>query len=172
MNLKKYCFHQNEMQLLGYVVFLPKICIKDEQIKAVRDWPESQSVLDIQVFLRFGNFYERFIQDFSKLAAPFTLRLKITRVESLVNNPVFIDKYNTIDRVNGAKSRKNSQAKLANFKLLADISFRTGFLTSGTRLAFAKQRQLLIKMLILIISMQNVVFGLKLIHLAMLLVEL
>ena len=32
------------------------ICIEDEKIKAVEQWPEPKSVRDIQVFLGFANF--------------------------------------------------------------------------------------------------------------------
>ena len=37
INLKKYKFHQDQVQFLDYVVSLQGICIEDEQIKAVCD---------------------------------------------------------------------------------------------------------------------------------------
>lgn len=46
---------------MRYNTSLQKIFIKNKQIEAVKDWPESQSVWDIQIFLRFANFYQRFI---------------------------------------------------------------------------------------------------------------
>ena len=49
-----------------------------EKIKVVKDWPEPKSVQDIQVFLGFANFYRRFIQGFSRIAAPLTSMLKTT----------------------------------------------------------------------------------------------
>ena len=49
-----------------------------ERIEIIKDWPESKSVRDIQVFLGFANFYWRFIQGFSKIAAPLTSMLKTT----------------------------------------------------------------------------------------------
>ncbi len=54
--------------------------MQEEQIKAVRDCPEPQSVRDIQVFLGFTNVYWRFIQGFSRLAVPLTSMLKTTLV--------------------------------------------------------------------------------------------
>ena len=60
-NLKKCRFHQEKVQFLGYIVFLRGICMKDERIKAVKQWPEPKSVRDIQVFLGFANFYWQFI---------------------------------------------------------------------------------------------------------------
>ena len=50
-----------------------------EKIEVVKDWPEPKSVRDIQVFLGFANFYWRFIQGFSKIAAPLTSILKTTK---------------------------------------------------------------------------------------------
>lgn len=42
----------------------------EKAIEAVRSWPEPKSVRDIQVFIGFANLYRRFIQGFSKIAAP------------------------------------------------------------------------------------------------------
>ena len=75
-NLKKYRFHQEEVWFLGYVIFSKGICMKNKRIEAVKQWPESQLVQDIQVFLGFANFYPRFIQGFSRIAIPFTSTLK------------------------------------------------------------------------------------------------
>ena len=52
--------------------------MEDEQIKAVKNWPEPTSVRDIQVFIGFANFYRRFIRGFSRIAAPLTSILKTT----------------------------------------------------------------------------------------------
>ena len=52
--------------------------MEDEQIKVVKNWTELTSVRDIQVFIGFANFYQRFIQGFSRIAAPFTSILKTT----------------------------------------------------------------------------------------------
>ncbi len=61
--------------------------MEDERIKAVRDWPEPQSVRVIQVFLGFANFYRRFIQGFSRLAAPLISMLKTTSTVGPAKNP-------------------------------------------------------------------------------------
>ena len=50
--------------------------MEDERIEAVKNWPEPTSVRDIQVFIGFANFYQRFIQGFSRIAAPLTSLLK------------------------------------------------------------------------------------------------
>ena len=56
-NLKKYCFHQNEIRFLRYIVSSKGISMKAKRIEVVRKWPEPKSVQDIQVFLDFANFY-------------------------------------------------------------------------------------------------------------------
>ncbi len=86
-NLKKCRFYQNEVRFPGYIVSHQGIQIEEERIKAVHDWPESQSVSDIQVFLGFANFYQRFIQGFSRLAAPLTSMLKTTSVVGPAKKP-------------------------------------------------------------------------------------
>ncbi len=50
--------------------------MEEDRIKAVRDWPEPQSVCDIQDFLGFANFYQWFIQGFSRLVTLLTSMLK------------------------------------------------------------------------------------------------
>ncbi len=86
-NLKKCRFHQDEVRFLGYILSHQGILMEEERIKVVRDWLEPQSVRDIQVFLGFANFYQRFIQGFSRLAAPLTSLLKTTSVLVPAENP-------------------------------------------------------------------------------------
>ncbi len=56
-NLKKCRFHQKEVRFLGYIVSYQNIQMEEEEITVVCNWPEPQSVCDIQVFLGFANFY-------------------------------------------------------------------------------------------------------------------
>lgn len=58
--------------------------MEDKRIEAVKAWPEPKSVRDIQVFLGFANFYRRFIQGFSRIAAPLNSMLKTTSMEPVV----------------------------------------------------------------------------------------
>ncbi len=53
--------------------------MEDERIEAVKNWPDPKSVRDIQAFLRFANFYRRFIRGFSKIAGPLTSMLGIAK---------------------------------------------------------------------------------------------
>ena len=75
-NLKKCWFHYEEIWFLAFMVSSKGICIENKKIEAITQWPELESVRDIQVFLGFANFYRQFIQGFSQIAAPLTLILK------------------------------------------------------------------------------------------------
>ena len=52
--------------------------MEEERIETVKAWPKPKSIRDIQVFLGFANFYQRFIQGFSKIVALLTSILKTT----------------------------------------------------------------------------------------------
>ena len=75
-NLKKCRFYQDKVRFLGYVLSAQEVQMEDERIEAVKSWSELKSVQDIQVFIGFANFYQRFIQGFSKIATPLTSMLK------------------------------------------------------------------------------------------------
>jgi len=43
-----------------------------EHIGTIAEWPVPESVLDIQVFLGFSNFYRRFVEGYSRVVLPIT----------------------------------------------------------------------------------------------------
>ena len=61
-NRKKSRFHKDKVCFLGYVVAAQGVKMEDKRIEAVKNWPEPKSVRDIQVFIGFTNFYQRFIR--------------------------------------------------------------------------------------------------------------
>ncbi len=48
----------------------------DKKVQAVLDWPQPQTVKELQRFLGFANFYRRFIRNFSSIASPLTAMTK------------------------------------------------------------------------------------------------
>ena len=56
-NLKKCWFYKDEIKFLEYIILSQAIRMKNERIEVVRNWLESKSVQDIQVFISFTNFY-------------------------------------------------------------------------------------------------------------------
>ena len=170
VNLKKCWFHQEKVWFLGYIVSSKDIRMKDERIETVKQWPESQSVQDIQVFLGFTNFYQWFIHGFSQIVAPLTSLLKTSRsTESktqsgegrvgiggsrarrggskldgseLYGNEVDGDEIED-DEIE-EKVQKRSKSK--NSSKSKNLSKSTlDFLTPGTKLAFIKLRQAFLK---------------------------
>ena len=47
-----------------------------EKVKANTEWPEPKNLKEVQAFLGFANFYQRFIQDYSKVVTLLTTLIK------------------------------------------------------------------------------------------------
>jgi hypothetical protein len=75
----KCSFNQMLVEYLGLIISEGEICMDLIKLKAIQDWPLPQTVKDIQKFLRFCNFYCRFVKDYSHIAQPlFNLTKKET----------------------------------------------------------------------------------------------
>ena len=61
VKLSKCEFDKQEIAFLGYVIGVHGVRMDDAKVKAITDWPVPQNFRDIQVFIRFANFYRRFI---------------------------------------------------------------------------------------------------------------
>ena len=57
--------------------------MEDKKIEAVKNWLKPKFVCDIQVFLGFANFYQCFIQSFSKIAGLLTSMLRTSSLTGL-----------------------------------------------------------------------------------------
>ncbi len=86
LKLEKCEFHRPTVQFLGYIVSADGIQMDQGKVQAIRDWPQPQSVKELQRFFGFANFYRRFIQNFSFLSAPLTSMLR-KKPKSLSWNP-------------------------------------------------------------------------------------
>ena len=51
-----------------------------KKVEAIREWPEPKNLKEVQAFLGFANFYQRFIQGYSQIC---TLLTKMTKKEQL-----------------------------------------------------------------------------------------
>ncbi len=69
-------FHQTNTSFLGYVISQDGVSMDDKKVQAVLDWPQPQTVKELQRFLGFANFYRRFIRNFSSIASPLTAMTK------------------------------------------------------------------------------------------------
>ena len=48
------------------------VSVDTEKVEAVMSWERLKSIFEIRSFLRLAGYYRRFIEDFSRLAAPMT----------------------------------------------------------------------------------------------------
>jgi len=64
----KYNFNMEEIPILEVVVGKGQVKMEQEKIKAVKEWKTPTKVKDIESFLRFANFYQQFIHNFSHTA--------------------------------------------------------------------------------------------------------
>jgi len=61
-------FNMEEIPILGVIVGKGQVKIEQEKIKAVKEWKTPTKVKNVESFLGFTNFYQRFIQNFSHIA--------------------------------------------------------------------------------------------------------
>ena len=71
-------FWLTEVKFLGHVVSASSVSVDLEKVEAVMSWERPKSVFEIRSFLGLAGYYMRFIEDFSRLAAPMT---RLTRKE-------------------------------------------------------------------------------------------
>ena len=60
-------WHRSRVNFLGYIISPEGVEIDQEKIRSVVAWEAPDSVQGVQSFLGFSNFYQRFIEGYSKL---------------------------------------------------------------------------------------------------------
>ena len=65
-------FWLTEVGFLGHVVSTSGVSVNLGNVEAVMSWQKPKSVFEIRSFLSLAGYYRRFIEDFSRLAAPMT----------------------------------------------------------------------------------------------------
>jgi len=61
-------FYKQRIEYLGLVISENKVSMDPVKVAGVRKWPTLENKTDVQAFLGFVNFYQRFIWDFSAKA--------------------------------------------------------------------------------------------------------
>ncbi len=70
LQLEKCKFKHQEVDYLGLVISKDHIAMDPIKVQGVTDWLQPVKVKDVQSFIGFVNFYQRFIHNFSKIACP------------------------------------------------------------------------------------------------------
>src|SRR5690606_11444959 len=70
LNLEKCIFEATEVEYLGLIVRHNELSMDPTKVEGLANWPTPKNVKQVRQFLGFGNFYRRFIRDYSKIAKP------------------------------------------------------------------------------------------------------
>ena len=63
-------FDTKEIPILGVVVGWGEVQMKNDKVKVVMEQKTSTKIKEVESFLGFVNFYQRFIKNFSHMAKP------------------------------------------------------------------------------------------------------
>jgi len=72
LNEEKSEFTKKEVTFLGTIISRNGLKMEPEKTKAVREWLTPKTVKEVQSFLRFANYYRRFIKNYSLQTEPLT----------------------------------------------------------------------------------------------------
>ena len=67
-NFSKRDFYKPQIQYLGHIISEKGIDVNLEKIKAIEDWPTLTSVNDIRSFFVLVGYYQKFIENFLRIA--------------------------------------------------------------------------------------------------------
>ncbi|CAI7903169.1 unnamed protein product [Closterium sp. NIES-54] len=76
VKLSKSDFARKKVQFLRHMVSAEGIHVDPRKIEAVKKWKVMENVKELQQFLGFANYYNRFVPEYVKIAAPLTDLLK------------------------------------------------------------------------------------------------
>ena len=86
VNAKKCVFHAREVEFVGFTIGHNGLKISENKVKHIFEWEAPRSVQEVQQFLRFANFYRRFIREYSSICRPLTQLTKKGQVWNWTND--------------------------------------------------------------------------------------
>ena len=111
--LSKCQFWLDRVAFLGHVISVERVSMDPQKIEAVVNWKPPKNVLEVRSFLGLAGYYRKFVEGFSKIAAPLT---KLTRKDV---------KYDWVDACQ--KSFDELKGRLTSAPVLALPNGRDGF---------------------------------------------
>jgi hypothetical protein len=89
VKLQKYKFPQITMEYLGILATPVGLRMDLGKVRAIEQWPVPQWLRDVWAFIRFSNFYRRFIEGFSQIIHP--LMALTIRIPPMFGQPLARD---------------------------------------------------------------------------------
>ena len=111
--LSKCQFWLDKVAFLGHVISAERVSVDPQKIEAVVNWKSPKNVSEVRSFLGLAGYYRKFVEGFSKIAAPLT---KLTRKDV---------KYDWVDACQ--KSFEELKSRLTSAPVLALPNGRDGF---------------------------------------------
>ena len=111
--LSKCQFWLNRVAFLGHVISVEGVSVDPKKIEVVVNWKPPKNVSEVRSFLGLAGYYRKFVEGFSKIAAPLT---KLTRKDV---------KYDWVDACQ--QSFKELKGRLTSALVLALPNGRDGF---------------------------------------------
>jgi len=81
VNLKKCAFSTDTVEFLRFIVFTTDVMMNSQRVDTIKNWPTPMTFQNVQIFLRFVNFYRYFIEAYLRIASPLTGLLKDSKNE-------------------------------------------------------------------------------------------
>jgi hypothetical protein len=91
-NLEKCFFFKHEIDYLEFIMSENDITMNSSEINIIMSWSMIKFFKNIQIFLKFVNFYRRFIARFSQLSALLSNMLKKMQAEIKKKSFLLIEK--------------------------------------------------------------------------------
>jgi hypothetical protein len=76
VDIKKSEFNVVKTTFLSFIIIRDDVKMNSSRIEMIANWSKSHSHKDVQIFLRFANFYRKFIKEFFRVANALSALLK------------------------------------------------------------------------------------------------
>ena len=115
--LSKCQFWLDRVAFLGYVISVEGVSVDPQKIEAVVNWKPPKNVSEVRSLLGLAGYYKKFVEGFSRIAAPLT---KLTRKDV---------KYDWVDACQ--QSFEDLKGRLTSALVLALPNGRDGFVVNN-----------------------------------------
>ena len=79
VKLKKCSFERNWVDYLKFIINTKNVVMNSAKIETIMSWSTSKFIKEMQLFLKFCNFYRRFVQNYSETVLFLTNKTKLNK---------------------------------------------------------------------------------------------